>query len=369
MQIKPFLLDHWLDEYGHVPYNLAASTGPAWTVRGLLELMTPGEKERFLDGRVSYTTADGTETLREALADMEGVQPEEIQIVTGASEALHVLFFMAAEPDANIVVPSPCFPTFTELPDALGIEARTYELRPENDFRIHVDEVKRLVDDRTKLLLVNSPHNPTGATVNPKTLRELHDFVAGRGIPFVVDQVYHPIYYDADFPSATVLPHATILGDFSKAFSLSGLRVGWFVERDKARRERYWHTRAYFTISNSSVSEALAETAVRNRERLFFQAKAVATTNLALLDGFCEEQKDVLGWVRPGGGFTGFPHLVSGEDARPMCRAAADRGVLLAPGDCFGYPPHFRLGFGACDDGFPQALEVLTDVLTEVKSH
>ncbi len=369
MQVKPFLLDQWLEEYEHVPYNLAASTGPAWTVRGLLELMTPSEKQRFLDGPVSYTSADGTEPLREALAEMEGVQPEDIQIVTGASEALHILFFMAAEPDANIVVPSPCFPTFTELARALGVEARTYELRPENDFRIDVDEVKRLVDDNTKLLLVNSPHNPTGAIATPETLRELHDFVADRDVQFVVDQVYHPIYFNADFPSATVLPHATILGDFSKAFSLSGLRVGWFVERDEARRERYWHSRAYFTISNSSVSEALAATAVRNRERLFAQAKAVATTNLALLDRFFEEQKDVLAWVRPEGGLTGFPNLVSGEDARRMCKAAAGRGVLLAPGDCFGYPPHFRLGFGACDDGFPQALEVLNDILTEVKSH
>ena len=369
MHIKPFLLDQWLEEYEHVPYNLAASTGPAWTLRGILELMTSSEKERFLDGRVSYTSADGTETLREALAEMEGVQPEDIQTVTGASEALHVLFFMAAETDANVIVPSPCFPTFTELPEALGVEARTYELRPENAFQIDVDELKKLVDDNTKLVLVNSPHNPTGATVDSETLSELHDFVTGRGIPFVVDQVYHPIYYDADFPSATVLTQATILGDFSKAFSLSGLRVGWFVERDKERRERYWHTRAYFTISNSSVSETLAETAVRNRERLFAQAKAVATTNLALLDRFFEQQKDLLAWVRPGGGFTAFPNLVSGEDVRPMCEAAAERGVLLAPGDCFGYPSHFRLGFGACDDGFPQALEMLNDILTQVKSH
>ena len=167
MQIKRFLLDHWLDEHGGVPYDLACSTGPAWTMRDVFELMPPEEKESLWDARVTYRPAAGTDGLREAIAAMENVQPDQVQVVTGASEALNILFFMAAEPDADIVVPSPCFPTFTELPDALGIEARTYELRPENDFRIDVDEVKRLVDDRTKLLFVNSPHNPTGCDRQP----------------------------------------------------------------------------------------------------------------------------------------------------------------------------------------------------------
>ena len=369
MRMKPFLLDQWLDEHGGVPYDLACSTGPTWTVREVLELMSPEEKERLWDTRVTYRPTSGAETLRQGIAEMEGVQADEIQIVTGASEALHILFFMATEPGANVVVPTPSFPTFTALPEALGVETRTYRLRPENEFQVDVEEVKGLVNDRTKLILMNSPHNPTGAIATPETLRALHDFATERGIAFIVDQVYHPIYHGPEYPSAAALPHAIILGDFSKALSLSGLRVGWFVERDKKRMEQYWNTRAYFTISNSLPSEALAEVAVRHREKFFAQAREVAATNLALLDKFFDEQKEVVSWVRPKGGLTGFPRLVSGEDSRPMCKAAAERGVLLAPGDCFGYPPHFRLGFGACVEGFPQALEVLFDVVAEVKSH
>ncbi len=369
MQIKPFLLDHWLDEHGGAAYDLACSTGPAWTVRELFELMPPEEKESLWDARATYRPAAGTEGLREAIAAMEGVQPDEVQVVTGASEALHILFFMAAEPDANVIVPTPSFPTFTALPEAVGVETRTYRLRPENDFQIDDDEVKNLANDQTRLILVNSPHNPTGAVVDAGSLSELHDFAAGRGIPFIVDQVYHPIYYDTDWPTAAALPHATVLCDFSKARGLSGLRVGWFVERNKRRMEHYWNTRAYFTISNGLLSEALAEVAIRHHDKFYKRGQEVGAANLALLDKFFDEQKEVLSWVRPQGGFTGFPRLVSGEDSRPMCRAAAEQGVLLAPGDCFGYPPHFRLGFGACVDGFPQALEVLFDVMAEVTSH
>src|SRR5713226_1727088 len=97
---------------------------------------------------------------------MQSVSVESVQIVTGASEALLILMWLAAEPGANVVVPLPGFTTFTALPESLGLETRFYRIRKENDFRIDVEEVKKLADARTKLILVNSPHNPTGTTVS-----------------------------------------------------------------------------------------------------------------------------------------------------------------------------------------------------------
>lgn len=83
---------------------------------------------------------------------------------------------------------------------------------------------------------------------------------------------------------------------------------------------------------------------------------------VALLDRFFEEQAGTFAWVRPAGGFTGFPSLRDGTVARPFCERAALRGVLLAPGDCFGAPAHIRVGFGACEHGFAHALEILADL-------
>jgi DNA-binding transcriptional MocR family regulator len=87
------------------------------------------------------------------------------------------------------------------------------------------------------------------------------------------------------------------------------------------------------------------------------RAQQAATANLKLLDGFMKEHADVMGWIPPPGGMTAFPWLVSGEDARPFCQAAADRGILLAPGDCFDVPAHFRLGFAAAGENFSRALD------------
>lgn len=358
MQLKPFLLDVWLDQYEHgIDFNLAASTGPTWTVNDILALADDETRHRFLNHKLVYSRPAGADSLREAIAEMQRVPVEAVQIVTGASEALLALMWLAAEPGANVVLPLPGFTTFSALPESLGLETRFYRLRRESGFRIDPDEIKRLADAKTKLILVNGPHNPTGATIGDAEMEALHDFTAERGIVLVSDEVYHPIYHGNPTKSAARLPHATVIADLSKAFSIAGVRTGWMIEHNTQRRQEYWTARAYFSISNTTTGEILSEIAIRNRDTVLGKTQEVATRNLKLLDRFMTEHRDILGWIPPQGGMTAFPWLVSGENARPFCQAAAERGILLAPGDCFDAPSHFRLGFAASGDNFAKALD------------
>ncbi|MDP6610280.1 MAG: aminotransferase class I/II-fold pyridoxal phosphate-dependent enzyme [Vicinamibacterales bacterium] len=365
MRLAAFELDHWLEAHRGARYDLAASTGPRWTIRELFALAGEAEREAFLDGPVSYCPNAGHDDLRQAIGDLHGVAADDVQIVTGAAEGLLVLFFLAAEPGANIVVPAPCFPTFVEVPRGLGLDVRTYELRPENRFAVDVDEVARLIDGNTKLLLVNTPHNPSGAVVDLATLTALHDLAVDRGVQLVVDEVYHPIYHGEPRASAAELPHCTVLGDFSKAFSLSGLRTGWIVDRDRTRHPSYLDARSYFTVSNAMPGERLAVLAARHAEQILARGREIAAANLASLDRFFEAHPDRFSWVRPEGGFTTFPALAAGGDARPLCEAAAAKGVVLGPGDCFGRPAHLRIGFGACTEGFDDALALTAEAVRE----
>ena len=368
MQVPPFLLDEWLNEYhfrSEPPeFDLASSTGPRWTVRDLLGWMSP-EDRRLVEGTEAvYSPATGSPVLRQTVADLQGVSSQDVQIVTGASEALLILFYLAAEPGANIVLPFPLYPPVPVEARLFGLEPRFYHLRREHDFAIDIDEVKNLVDDKTKFILVNSPHNPTGVVLSNAQMRELHDFAVERGVQFVSDEVYHPIYHRDETNSAATLPHAIVLGSFSKALSLSGLRVGWIIDRDAKRQRQYADARGYFTISNSPLTEQLAEVALRQRDLILARTSKVVAANLQLLDQFFAEWKDELGWVRPGGGMICFPWLKRGGDARVFCRAVAERGTLLAPGDCFQMPEHFRLGFGVMEEGFGNALQRIADHLT-----
>ena len=358
MQLKPFQLDAWLDHYEHdIEFNLAASTGPAWTVNGILSLADDETRHRFLNHNLVYGRPAGADSLREAIAEMQGVPFEAVQVVTGASEALVALMWLAAEPGANVIIPLPGYPPFSALPESLGLETRFYRLRRENGFRIDPDEIKQLTDSKTKLILINSPHNPTGTTISDDEMEALHDFTAERGIQLVSDEVYHPIYHGRPTKSAARLPHATVISDLSKAFSLAGVRTGWMIEHDPKRRQQYWNARATFSISNTTTGEILSEIAIRKRDVVLGKAQEAATRNLALLDRFMADHRDVLGGIRPEGGMTAFPWLLSGENDRPFCQAATERGILLAPGDCFDAPSHFRLGFAAAGDNFSHALD------------
>jgi aspartate/methionine/tyrosine aminotransferase len=358
MQLKPFLLDAWLDQYEHTTeFNLAASTGPAWTVNDILALSDEEMRHRFLNHNLVYGRPAGADSLREAIAEMQRVPVESVQVTTGASEALVALMWLAAEPGANVILPVPGFTTFSALPESLGVETRFYHVRRENGFRIDPDEIKQLTDAKTKLILVNSPHNPTGATVTDEEAEALHDFAAERGIQLVFDEVYHPIYHGKQTKSAARLPHATVIADLSKAFSIAGVRTGWMIEHDAQRRQQYWTARAYFSICNTTTGEILSEIAIRKRDAVLGKTQQVATRNLHILDRFMAHYGDVFGWIPPQGGMTAFPWLLSGENARLFCQAAAEHGILLAPGDCFDTPSHFRLGFAAAADNFSKALD------------
>ena len=361
MQLKPFLLDMWLAAYEHdIKFNLASSEGPRWTLNEILGLATEEQRQRFLNHDLVYSRPAGAEGLRAAIADMHDVDVDTVQVVTGASEALLILFWLAAEPGANVVLPQPGYPPFSALPESLGIESRYYAIRKENDFRIDPDEIKQLADRNTKLILVNSPHNPTGATISDAELDDLHEFAAYREIQLISDEVYHPIYHvqyqGQATRSASRLRHATVIHDFSKAFSLSGVRTGWMIEHDPKRRELYWNARTIFSISNNTAGEILAEIAMRHRNVVLGRTQETATRNLRHLATFMSEHRETLGWIAPRGGVTAFPWLLSGENSRSYCQAAVEQGILLAPGDCWDAPSHFRLGFAKMNDKFPAAL-------------
>lgn len=367
MKIPPFLLDQWLNQYhfGDAPpeFDFASSTGPRWTLGEILGLIDTEEQALLQETKLVYSSGQGSEKLRQAIGEMQGASAEQVQIVTGASEALLILFCISSQASANVILPFPLFPSTAVVADLFGLETRFYHLRREDNFSVDLDEIKKLTDDKTKLLLVNTPHNPTGATLCDEELRDLHDFAVARGIQFVSDEVYHPVYHGRETSSAAVLPHATVLGGFSKSLSLSGLRVGWIIERDEARLRQYTDARGYFTISNPPLDEKLAVIALRHRETIINRTRKVAAANLSLLDQFFSEHVDALGWVRPRGGMTAFPWLRDESEAREFCRALARRGVLLAPGDCWQMPDHFRLGFGVAAEGFARGLERISDFL------
>lgn len=366
MKVPPFKLDHWLaaHEFATPPirYNLASSTGPSWTVADIMALGGGGARD--LDGLVlSYAPPQGNKLLRERIAALHGADPDHVLVMTGASEALVALTALFAEPGASIVLPKPAYPAVPVLARAWGLQVREYELERENGFAQTAAGVLGAVDSSTRAVFVNTPHNPTGSTMPAAEQHALAEELAAGGIPLIVDEVYHPLYHGAAIPSAAALPNTIVLGDFAKAMSLPGLRVGWLIDRDARRREALLDLRSYFTISGSPLTEAIGAHALANASAIHDRLRTVSRGNLELLTQFMTRHAGLLSWAPSTGGTTCFPCLSDGRDARPLCEELAKAGVLVAPGDCFDMPAHFRVGFGALQAGYADALEVFARVL------
>jgi aspartate/methionine/tyrosine aminotransferase len=200
--------------------------------------------------------------------------------------------------------------------------------------------------------------------------RALAEELAAAGIPLIADEVYRPIYTgplhtDAPIAGASALPNTIVLGDFAKALSLPGLRIGWLIDRDAPRRAALLDLRSYFTISCSPLTEAIGAHALLHAKTILERLKSVASANLALLTQFMDRQSQRLCWAPPTGGTTCFPWLRDGRDSRPLCEALARAGVLVAPGDCFEMPAHLRVGYGAMPDGYAAALDIFGRILAQ----
>ena len=357
VDLPPFLLNQWLERHHGVKHDLAGSTGPCWTLRDLLAL---GESPPDLGAvALSYGSPQGEAGLRGEIARYLEVDPDWVIVTNGASEAVVLVLLALSLTGGNVAVPLPGYPAFAGAAAAMRLQLRHYRLERQRAFGLDAGAVAGETDDNTVLVVTNSPHNPTGAVIPHGECAALAGALGERGIPLLVDEVFHPIYFGEPNPSATTIGNAIVVGDMSKALAMPGMRIGWVIDRDAARRERMINARSHLTVSSSPVLEALALHALRNRDAILQRTRSIAAANLASLTGFMDEMRDILGWAPPRGGLQAFPWFRDGRDSRPFCERLAEKGVALMPGDCFGMPEHVRIGFGSQAGGIDAALAIV----------
>jgi aspartate/methionine/tyrosine aminotransferase len=369
MRLPPFKLERYFARYEfNVKYLLCSSDCESMPVADLLAL-EPGAREGLERLWLGYTESQGAPSLRAEIGRMySGIGPEQILVHSGAEEAIFLLMHAALGPGDGVVVHWPCYQSLYEIARAIGCEVTLWEARGENGWAPDLDEFERLLRPNTRLVVVNTPHNPTGYLMPADDFRRLASLTGERGILLFSDEVYRGLEYDpaARLPAACEIdPAAISLGVMSKTYGLAGLRLGWIATRNASVYERMAALKDYTTICASAPSEYLAELALRRREQIAARNLEIIRANLALLDSFFAARLDRFEWVRPRAGPIAFPRLLVGE-IEPFCHDLATAvGVLLLPGTMYDYPGnHFRIGFARRN--MPQALEQLEQRLDEL---
>ena len=366
MNLPPFGLERWFARYEfQARWLLGSSDCESWSVEELLAL-EPGADGRFLRQRLGYTESAGSPSLRQAICSLYGtIGPDHVLVHAGAEEAVFLFMHALLRAGDHLIVHSPCYQSLGEVAAAIGCRVTPWTAREEEGWAPDVAQLRRLVRPRTRAIVLNTPHNPTGCHLSPEAFGEVSRIAQESGLVLFCDEVYRESEHRAEdrLPAACDLgEHAVSLGVMSKTYGLAGLRIGWIATRNAALLGRMAALKDYTTICNSAPSEFLAELALRHRGRLVERNVGIIKANLELLDGFFRRQAGRLQWQRPRAGPVGFARL-AGEPAEAFCEALVrETGVLLVPGGLFGDPGnHVRLGFGRRN--LPEALERLEDFL------
>src|SRR5581483_5233453 len=208
VKIEPFALERWMAGYETlVECDVSVGGITPLAVRDLLALEPVEQREQLLDGllsaRLGYSEARGSLELRSAIAaTYRNCSPENILVTTGAIEANFLLFNVLLNAGDGVVVPDPAYQQLASVPRAIGCDVALWNIRPENGFRYDLRELEQLVTPQTRLIVVNIPHNPTGAILLENELQHVYALAESLGALVLCDETYRWLAIEGSDPCA-----------------------------------------------------------------------------------------------------------------------------------------------------------------------
>ena len=344
-------------------FHMTASDAESISMRDLLELASPEEREAFDGLWLGYTETFGAPDLREAIAEMyRNCAASDVLCFAGASEGIFAANQVLLDRDSHAIVVTPNYQSHETLPVAI-CEASGVPLDPDDNWSLDVDRIAATVRPNTRLVTINFPHNPTGAILSRERYDALIALCRHHGIYILHDEIFHGL-------GPTGAHHLPFIADeyerglslnvMSKAYGLPGLRIGWIATRDAEVLQKMERLKHYLSICNSGPSERLAIIALRNRHKLLARNCALIDENLPKWDAFFARHPRRFDWRRPDGSCMAFPRYLGEDGVETFARRLVEEsGVLLLPSTiyaselCETPKDRFRLGFGrrGLDDG------------------
>jgi len=350
---------HWAKTRSTAKFNLATSG---------LNNLSPSDLE-FSESELEITGLDGYgyEPLIQELSQRYRVDPKSIVTAAGTSLANHLAMAALIDPGDEVLIERPTYEPILALAQYLGANVQRFERNYQDGFGIQPEEIEKLVNERTRLIVLTNFHNPSGISIDATPLREVGEIARTVGAHVLVDEVYREMLFeDSPTPAFHLGPEFVVTSSLTKAYGLSGLRCGWiFAEPSLA--ERMWRLNDLFAATPVHAGERLSVIALRQLERLATQAKARLDTNRAMLNQFLDSRDD-LEVIRPETGSIMFPRVKSGNAERFFELLREKYETSVVPGRFFEMPDHFRIGMGGDPDIFREGLRRIGAALDELKN-
>src|SRR6056297_1650582 len=277
------------------------------------------------------------------------------ELLEMADEGIYIAMNILLKKGDHVITTFPGYQSLYEIANSIGCKVSRWKPRYKNGWFFDINDLESLIEEKTRLLVINFPHNPTGATISQNEIEKIIEIAERNNIFLFSDEMYRFLEYkptDRTASACDLSEKAISLFGMSKSFALAGLRIGWLTTKNHKLFRQIAAFKDYTTICNSAPSEILAIMALKSKN-------IIIKRNLKLLGAFFEKYKQLFEWYKPKAGPIAFPKLKGDINVSEFCADLIEKeGVLLLPSDQYDFEGNnFRIGFAR--KNMPEALDKL----------
>jgi aspartate/methionine/tyrosine aminotransferase len=369
MQFNDFKLERYFAKYEFsAEYLLSSSDCESLTIPELLGYADADGIEMWSNLKLGYAESKGHPALRAEIAGLyQKINPDDLLVIT-PEEGILIALNTILQPGDGVVSIDPAYQSLLEIPRALGCKVTAWPLETANaNWTLDLNKLEDSIDRKTKLLIINFPHNPSGFLPSGEVFERIINLASRHNLYLFSDEMYWLSEHNpADrLPAvADVYEKGISLFGLSKTFGLPGLRIGWLASQDKGLIAKCGSFKDYTTICASAPSEALALIGLKVKDELIGRNLEIIRRNLLLAADFFGKYPETFQWFPPKAGSIAFPKLTADIPVDSFCEdVVLKKNLMILPGTVFDYQGnHFRVGLGRKD--FPAALTRLDEYLS-----
>jgi aspartate/methionine/tyrosine aminotransferase len=369
----PFDIERMMSKWENViEYNLSESGVHPLAVRELVD--DPAVIDELLDTPLHYPQSNGIPELRERIAALyHDATPDNVLVTVGCIEANFITLQTMVAPGEEIVVMLPNYMQIWGVAQNLGMMVKTFRLREELGWAPDLDELDEVVTDKTRLIAICNPDNPTGHILTEAEMEAIVAAAERADAWLLADEVYSGAERLTDTETPTFwgrYDKVLAMNSLSKAYGLPGLRIGWVVAPNDTVDE-IWARHEYVNISAPMLSNKLAAIALspRVRPRLLQRTRDYIRKGYPILDAWLESHEGTFDVVPPEAAAIAYVRYNLDVNSTELVeRLLREKSVFIVPGDHFGMDRYLRISFGLPEDHLTAGLDRIHELIVELQS-
>jgi len=316
--------------------------------------------EAVKQGKTKYSFYAGEKTLREKLANIHKVSAENVVIIPGSKWAFFSVLYLLLKKGENVVIPTPYWTAYELAAKSLGVETRLLRTEIDSNWRIDTEKLGNLIDEKTRLLILNNPNNPTSKVVENSVIQEIVEIADEKKVTIVSDEVYRDLSFVRTKSILDFGGNHILVSSFSKTFAMTGWRVGYVVVGEELAGKMVKLNQMTFTNVPVFVQEAALK-ALELKQKIAGEMRELYRRRADMANKILS--KTGLRFTKPDAPFYFFPKYEN-LDSERFAFDLLDKGVAITPGTSFGdYREHFRIALTVPDKEIKPGLEKICEAL------